>query len=47
MEIPVGGYAELVIYLFYIGEGENRADGDFDVIYNDAKLNYSTVKPEL
>ena len=46
MEIPVGGYADLIIDLSYSGSLFLRADGDFDVIYNDAKLNYSTVKPE-
>lgn len=44
MELPVGGYADLYIHYFYRQNGA-RADGDFEVIYNEAKLNYSTVKP--
>ena len=46
MEIPVGGYADLIITFSYSRFSLGRADGDFEIIYNDAKLNYSTVKPE-
>ena len=45
MEIPVGGSADLIIWLSYFDSLLPRADGDFEVIYDDAKLTYSTVKP--
>ena len=45
MELPVGGYADLYIHYYYSSSNSTRADGDFEVIYSDAKLNYSTVKP--
>ena len=46
VKIPIGSYASLIVEFNYAFSNAVRADGDFEVDFDDIKLTFSTINPE-